>query len=53
MQKYPIADARGRGLMVGCEFGMKDGGAVTKGFAASVIKACNRRGMLILSVGKD
>eukprot|EP00929_Paragymnodinium_shiwhaense_P042517 TRINITY_DN21988_c0_g1_i1.p1 TRINITY_DN21988_c0_g1~~TRINITY_DN21988_c0_g1_i1.p1 ORF type:complete len:488 (-),score=135.57 TRINITY_DN21988_c0_g1_i1:381-1844(-) len=44
----PIADIRGLGLMVGCEF---DDRAVEKGFAAKVSKAALARGVIVLPTG--
>ncbi|GAX79506.1 hypothetical protein CEUSTIGMA_g6947.t1 [Chlamydomonas eustigma] len=47
-----IIDVRGRGLMVGVEFGSKDGGLVApKGIATAVAKACIKHDMLLMTAG--
>lgn len=48
-----IADVRGRGLMVGVEFGGGGGRATPapKGVASAITKACAARGMLLLTAG--
>ncbi|MEW5305852.1 MAG: hypothetical protein WDW36_008367 [Sanguina aurantia] len=48
-----ILDIRGRGLMLGVEFGSQDGATITadKGVAARIVKACHARKMLLLSAG--
>ena len=45
---YPIADVRGRGLMVGVEL---DSSAVVAGSAGTVSKECMREGLLLLTAG--
>ena len=47
-RRYPIADVRGRGLMVGVEL---DSGAVAAGSAGAVSKECMREGLLLLTAG--
>ena len=52
LEKYPIIDIRGRGLMSALEFGGLDGSLEAEpGTAGKVVKACAERGMLILSAG--
>eukprot|EP00798_Chlamydomonas_sp_ICE-L_P006283 gene6283-2914_t len=49
-----IIDVRGRGLMVGVEFGSLDGkcrNSPKKGFASAVVHAASRRGMLLMGAG--
>ena len=45
---YPIADVRGRGLMIGVEF---DSDAVAAGSAGVVSKECMKEGLLLLTAG--
>lgn len=45
---YPIADVRGRGLMIGVEL---DGSVVAAGSAGVVSKECMREGLLLLTAG--
>jgi 4-aminobutyrate aminotransferase-like enzyme len=52
LEKYPIIDIRGRGLMSALEFGGRDGSLDAEpGTAGKVVRACAERGMLILSAG--
>ena len=52
LEKYPIVDIRGRGLMSAIEFGGRDGSLKADyGTAGKVVKACGDRGLLILSAG--
>lgn len=52
VQRYPITDVRGRGLMVAAEFGGKGGSlAAEPGVASAVTRACGKRGMLLLTSG--
>lgn len=52
LEKYPIVDIRGRGLMSAIEFGGRDGSLNPEyGTAGKVVKACGDRGLLILSAG--
>lgn len=52
MQRYPIVDVRGRGLMVAAEFGGRDGGlSAEQGVAARVTRAASKHGMLLLTAG--
>lgn len=52
LEKYPIVDIRGRGLMSAIEFGGEDGSLKADyGTAGKVVKACGDRGLLILSAG--
>jgi 4-aminobutyrate aminotransferase len=45
--KYPIADVRGLGLMIGVEFA----DSVAPGTASKVSKACGSNGMLVMTAG--
>ena len=52
LEKYPIVDIRGRGLMSALEFGGRDGSLHAEpGTAAKLVKAANERGLLILAAG--
>ena len=52
LEKYPIVDIRGRGLMSAIEFGGRNGSLNSEyGTASKVVKACGDRGLLILSAG--
>jgi len=49
---YPITDIRGRGLMVGLEFGGKDGSRnAEKGVVGKVMKAAFKRNLLTMGAG--
>eukprot|EP00877_Chromochloris_zofingiensis_P004955 jgi/Chrzof1/14460/Cz09g03230.t1 len=51
-KKYPIIDIRGRGLMVGVEFGGKDGGyQAEKGTSSAIQKAAFKRKVLFMPAG--
>eukprot|EP00879_Flechtneria_rotunda_P020737 GHRR01021826.1.p1 GENE.GHRR01021826.1~~GHRR01021826.1.p1 ORF type:complete len:171 (+),score=74.00 GHRR01021826.1:1821-2333(+) len=53
--KYPIIDVRGRGLMVGVEFGSSSSSGnrlhAEKGVAAKVTKAAFKHNLLLMSAG--
>ena len=52
LEKYPIVDIRGRGLMSALEFGGRDGSLDAEpGTAAKLVKAAGERGLLILQAG--
>lgn len=52
MQKYPIIDVRGRGLMLAAEFGGVDGGLTARPHtAADITHAAAKRGMLLMGAG--
>ena len=52
LEKYPIVDIRGRGLMSAMEFGGRDGSLDAEpGTAAKLVKAAGERGLLILQAG--
>lgn len=51
-KRYPLVDIRGRGLMVGVEFGGHDGGRrAEKGTAVAVQKAAFKRGVMLMPAG--
>ncbi|GBF89952.1 4-aminobutyrate transaminase [Raphidocelis subcapitata] len=51
-EKWPLSDVRGRGLMVGVEFGGADGGRTAeKGVAGAVQKAAFKRGAMLMPAG--
>ena len=52
-ESYPIADVRGRGLMVAVEFGgpNREPEGAPYGVAAKVVAAARDRGLLLLTAG--
>ena len=54
-ESYPIADVRGRGLMVAVEFGgaNRESEGAPYGVAAKVVAAARDRGLLLLTAGED
>lgn len=53
LQKYPIVDVRGRGLMMAAEFGGADGSLAARPHtAADVTHAAGLRGLLLLGAGE-
>lgn len=54
LQKYPIIDVRGRGLMLAAEFGGADGSLAARPHtAADLTHAAAQRGMLLMGAGED
>lgn len=51
-KRYPIVDVRGRGLMVGVEFGGRDGSRkAEKGVSGAIQKAAFKRGVMLMPAG--